>query len=280
MKKVVSFLAVLAVTVFSSGLAWAAQIDTPKSAFATFDSVAIDFAVTLHEWTSATKTTDYGQHAAPASGSIDFVTSGVTLGVEDNQPVVSNVYLKIHSNLTQQPAGTFIYMYTNNKANDTETTAADSYNATYPSSVEADGYNGLVRKGQKAASAYAAGDYAVLQIRAFKIGDAALATYKENGPKDSGIAFPWDDQSGGTKILQDKDTSGFSIDGEVWQTVIGKSGIGYGNWVGYGVPYGGSENINFYDSGDVIIFFNANFKSVVAGNSYGTKSIKFVNMAE
>ena len=159
------------------------------------------------------------------------------------------------------------------------------YNATYarPDTTAGDKreFNGLVRKGQKAAEGYADGDYASLQIRAFKIADTA--TYKENGPKDSNIEFDWDDQSSGTKALMDKDTTGWALNGDSsWQTVIGKSGIGYGNWVGYGAP---AENpsgpaVNFYDSGDVIMFFKATFDHVVAWNSYGTKSIKFVNMTE
>ena len=281
MKKVLSLLAVLTVTVFMASSVWASQIGESKTAFATFDAIELSFDVTMHEWTSATKTTDFGSHAAPTSGSIDFDADSSIIGKSEDTSVVSNVYLKIHSNLAQQPAGKFIYMYTNNKANDSEE-AANSYNAQYAAPDDDQGnhreFNGLVRKGQKAATDYAPGDYALLQIKACKIADTS--SYKDAGPKESDIPFPWDDQSSGTRVLMDKDTTGWSISGEPMETIIGKSGIGYGNWVGYGEPLGGGANCNFYDSGDVIMFFRATFNNVVAGNSYGTKSIKFVNMTE
>lgn len=262
MKKVFSFLTVLALVCMASSV-WAASqpISIVKSAFASFSAVDMVFDVTLYEWQSGK---DYTTYTGTGADSIAFDTSGVTLANPTAQWAGGTVFAKVHSNLTSQQNGTTVYMYTKN------TTNTDGYAAN---AGRKDGdntfYSGLVKKGNT--STYQDGDLAPLFVKCKKISDAN-ESYKSALPAN----FSAEKQFDGSRILVDYSDSNFE-DLQDFARVIGKSGSNGGIWVGYGNDpatdwYAGNE--------DVIIFFGATFDHVTGGSEYGTNTIKFVQTIE
>ena len=263
MKKFFSLLAVLTVTMFMAGSAFA-DVNIVKSAFATFPEVAMVFDVTLYEWESGK---DFTNYTGDGVDSISFDLSGITLANSTPQWASGNVFAKIHSNLSSQQGGTTVYMYTKN------TTDGD-YKANAPrtetwETTTVSLYSGLVRKGNT--TTYQEGDYAPLYVKCKKISDAN-ESYKSTKPAD----FSGEQHYDGSRILADYSDSNFSTLGDLAR-VIGTSGINGGIWVGYG----GDPAANWYSgSEDVIMFFGANFDHVTSGSEYGTTTIKFVQTIE
>ena len=106
MKKYFGLLAVLALLVTASSSAFA-DVNIVKSAFASFDPVAMAFDVTLYEWVSGK---DFTTYSGTGADSVSFDLSGVTLGNTSAQWASGDVFAKISSNLTSQQAGTTVYM--------------------------------------------------------------------------------------------------------------------------------------------------------------------------
>jgi hypothetical protein len=263
MKKFFSLLAVLSlVTMASSSLF--ADINIVKSAFASFDEVAMVFDVHLYEWVPDK---DFTTYTGDGLDAVAFDVSGVTPGNESAQWASGDVFAKIHSNLSSQQSGT-VYMYTKN------TTAGDYQAKAGRTSGEDTLYSGLVRKGNS--STYQAGDFAPLFVKCKKISDAN-ESYKTTKPADFSAEEPFN----GSRILVDYSDSTFSTLPDNAR-VIGMSGVNGGIWVGYGVPSGQTgDPYNWYaGSEDVIMFFGANFDHVMSGSEYGTTTIKFVQTIE
>lgn len=268
MKKLLGLLAVLTVTVFMATSVFAANISITKAAYASFGEVAMAFDVTLYEWVA---NKDFTTYEGEGENAIAFDTSGVTLGNTTAQWAGGTVFAKIHSNLTSQPSGTTVYMYTKNTAN------TDGYAAN---AGKKDGdntfYRGLVKKGNT--TTYQDGDLAPLFVKCKKISDAN-ESYKAALPTD----FSGEQPFAGSRILVDFSDTGFSSLGDNAR-VIGVSGVNGGLWVGYGVPNDAPANTDPYNwyagNEDVIMFFGANFDHVTGGAEYGTNTIKFVQTIE
>jgi len=170
MKKFLSLVAVMAVAVMASSTVWAASFtSTSKAARATFGVSDLVFEVNLKHW-SGTGT----YNAQTTATQINFDASDVTLGTTTVSGAISKDYALIHSNLSQQPANTIVYIYTNNKSNTTNFVAVSS---------GTNGYSGLVRKGQNAT--YVDGDYATIQTKCVQISSANVTYNTTNGPKDA-----------------------------------------------------------------------------------------------
>lgn len=264
MKKFFSLLAVLTVTMFMAGSAFA-DINIVKSAFASFSEVAMVFDVTLYEWQTGK---DYSTYTGTGADSIAFDVSGVTLGNTSAQWAGGTVFAKVHSNLTSQQAGTTVYMFTKN------TTATGDYKANAGrTSGEDTFYSGLVRKGNT--TTYQDGDFAPLFVKCKKVSDAN-ASYKSALPADFSAEEPFN----GSRILVDYSDSNFSTLADL-SRVIGKSGVNGGIWVGYGSDPSTAPATDWYAGNeDVIIFFGANFDHVTSGSEYGTTTINFVQTIE
>lgn len=253
MKKFLSLVAVMAVAVMASSTVWAASFtSTSKAARATFGVSDLVFEVNLKHW-SGTGT----YNAQTTATQINFDASDVTLGTTTVSGAISKDYALIHSNLSQQPANTIVYIYTNNKSNTTNFVAVSS---------GTNGYSGLVRKGQNAT--YVDGDYATIQTKCVQISSANVTYNTTNGPKDA--EFLNDDQYNGDRWLEDKSTTGFTAA----NNIIGKGGVGGGIWQSSG-DWGTT-----YSSEDIVMFFKANFHSVNGGDEYGTDTITFNISAE
>ena len=272
MKKFLSLLAVLAVMVFMGSTVFAAQIGTSKAAFATFTAAPLSFDVTYYHWSGSGDYCKSTDEVDQTTANIQFDASDVTVGVTTDSVAISSDYIKIHSNLNEQPANTFIYVYTDNK-NNTDDFAAVSGKVEGSTTT----YNGLVRKGQGAT--YNDGDFAALQTKFVKISSANANI--TGGPKTA--TFLDDEQYAGDRWMADKSNiyngTAWTRTGEDSFSIIGKSGVGGGIWVGYGAD-GSAPASNWYSQEDVIMFFKAVFNNVNGGDQYGTNTIKFVNMTE
>ena len=267
MKKVFSFLAVLAlvVTVSSSVFAASQPISIMKSAYASFAAVDMSFDVTLYKWV---KDKDFTTYTGDGEDAIAFDTSGVTLANTSAQWAGGTVFAKISSNLTSQQPGTTVYMYTKNTAN-TDGYAANAGRTEGSKTL----YSGLVKKGNT--STYQPGDLAPLFVKCKKISDAN-ESYKSALPADFSAEEPYT----GSRILADYSDTGFSDLADLAR-VIGKSGSNGGIWVGYGSDPQTAPATDWYAGNeDAIIFFGANFDHVTGGSEYGTNTIKFVQTIE
>lgn len=264
MKKILGLLAVLTVTVFMATSAFA-DINIVKSAFASFNEVAMVFSVDLYEWESGK---DFSTYTGTGEDSIAFDVSGITLGNTTPQWAGGTVFAKVHSNLTAQQSGTTVYMFTKN------TTATGDYKANAGRTSGSDTlYSGLVKKGNT--TTYQPGDLAPLFVKCKKVSDAN-ASYKSALPAD----FSAEDPYNGSRILADYSDSTFATLQDLAR-VIGISGPNGGIWVGYGSDPSTAPATNWYAGNeDAIIFFGANFDHVTGGSEYGTTTINFVQSVE
>lgn len=254
MKKFLSLLAVMAVVVMASSAVFAAPF-AAKSARVTFSPSALTFAVNLYHWGGSGNYTNQ-----TSTGTIGFVASDVTLGTTETSSSISSDFALISSNLNQQPANTFVYVYTNNKSNTSDFVAVSS---------GTDGFNGLVRKGQ--AATWVEGDYAPVITKCIKVSSANANYNSPDGPRAA--TFLDNVQYQGDRWLADKSTAGF-VNSE---NIIGKGGVTGGIWCGAG----GDPYTTWYSGAeDVVMFFKANFKSVNGGDEYGTDTITFNTVVE
>ena len=257
MKKFFSLLAVMALVVMASSSVWAAAL-AQKAARVTFTAAAIQFDVALYHW-GGSGSYETGQATATQ---INFVPSDVTLGTVTPSTSTSSDYALITSNLSQQPANTHVYVYTDNVNNSSD------FKAKSPSTT-ADGYNGLVRKGN--GDTFVDGDYATVITKCVAVSSANANYNTTNGPRDA--VFDYDGQSSGDRWLADKSTTGFNSQANV----IGKGGVGGGIYIG---AENSSYATNWYSTEQVVMFFRAIFHSVNGGDEYGTDTIKFNQVVE
>lgn len=266
MKKVFSLLAVLALVIMATS-AWATDFSSiTKSALVTFGSAGdIVFDVNVYTWVSGT---DYktGYTGSGLTTPLSFKTNNISFGSAEYQWAPCNEIIKIHSNLSVQPAGNKVSMYTNNKTN---TTHVATTGRSEGEGAAGKRYNGLVRTGESGKTE----DYALLKIVS-KTATKANLDFPSSMPAAS--VFDAMDNGGRTVVdLQDGNYDSLAEN----STYIGKTGKNGGVWVGYGND--GYSTGNWYSgSDDAILFLGAAFKGVVGGDSYGTETITFVYSVE
>lgn len=247
MKKVFSLLAVLALVCMGS-TAFAAFTGETKKALATIDATGqVEFSVNLYDWEST-------YSAATSTDTIHWDnTNTLTLASDTEQFLCANVYALIKSTITTM--NTKILIYQNNKANTDGHVAVSSRNV---SGVWR--YDGLVdTTGTK---------YATLSYRCRTLTDAkAITTLPNKWPSWQ----PYD----GVRVIYDKNNSDWATQAASEYVVIGGiNAAGGGTWVGSG-DWGTT-----YTKEDVVMFFGAQFKNVLSGESYGTNTIKFNTVVE
>lgn len=273
MKKVFSFLAVLALVVMSSSAVWAVTPFAQKTAKVTFGSApALAFDVKIYNFDS-TKTT-WDQYTTEADD-IGFDTSDFTFGSSTPQLKNGTTFAKISSNLSAQSAGTTVYMYTRNKVVSGDY-KANAFRSEKWGSTNVTLYNGLVRKGNTAA--YTTGDLAPIKIKCAE---------KPATPPTANPTIVWAQSEGdtgadsGVRLLLDMDDSIYSTYGPEAK-VIGISGSNGGVWVGYGVPSEQSgDPYNWYAKDkDVLVYFYTQFTNVAGGDEYGNAAITFSTVTE
>lgn len=266
MKKVFSLLAVLALVCMASSV-WAATTNTSygvKIASVTFRTEAISFEATLYDWVSGK---DFTTYSGTGVGVIGFnVPNTFVLGTTEEQIVPAKTIAKITHNLTQQPVGTTIYIYTDNK------NATGDFKANAPildGSTEY--YGGLVRKGNT--STYVTGDIADLYMI---IRTPTEANTDERNYKTTLPTFTEQYPTIGYKKMIDISDTNFSSYTTA-QRVIGVSGTNGGIW-----HYANDSWVNdkFTGSDAAIIFFGAGFRNVLSGDIFGSSTITFATVTE
>jgi len=271
MKKVVSFLAVLAVTVFmGSGVVFAVNFSsTTCSAYATFAPEDLRFDVELFHWEGSSYSTSVSTDA------INFDTAEVTLGTTTASVTISSDFVKIHSNLKTQKAGTTIYMFTDNTS-----TSMGQYKA-FNGLVQGDTitFNGLVRAGQTEGGSYKDGDFAEIQTKCLSVSSSTLVSL--TSPKN--LTFNNDAQFEGDRWLADKANTYNNVsladkDTDGSMHMIGKTGATGGNWIGG--TWDNNVYVPWFVDEDVVMFFKAVFRNVSSGDSFGTTTITFSIHAE
>lgn len=287
MKKFFSLAVVLAL-VCMAGTAFAATpsaIGTAKKAYITFTAPGIDFQVKLYNWVAGTDFAT-GYTGAEAT-SISFSTDTVVLGTPDASWAKATTFAKIHSNLTSLPAGTSVFMYTDNtkaeytgdyKAKATRSESWGTYNVAL--------YGGLVKKG--VTSTYKAGDLQLLHVLCKKVGTGTGTAdmYKNSLPDISSLSVYGDgrrrlvdihDTIGGETFDHTTDTGTYTS----WREwIIGTSGLDGGLWVGWGHEGSAPDTNWFAGTTDVIVFFAGEFRSAIGGGEYGTENITFGTITE
>lgn len=287
MKKFFSLLAVLAL-ICMAGTAFAitpSAIGTAKKAYVTFTAPGIDFQVKLYDWVSGADFAT-GYTGAEAT-SISFSTDTVVLGTKEASWAKAKTFAKISSNLTALPAGTKVFMYTDNtkadytgpyKALATRSESWGSYNVAL--------YGGLVKKG--VTSTYKAGDLQLLHVLCKKVGTGAgtAGIYQNSLPDISSLSVYGD---GRRRLVDIHDTIGTETFDHVTDTgtytswkewIIGTSGLDGGIWVGYGHENSDPDTNWFAGETDVIVFFAGEFRSAIGGGEYGTENITFATITE
>ena len=266
MKKVVSFLAVAAVVVMMSSAVFAATTNesySTKIASVTFASAeALSLDVKLYTWTSG-KDFATGYSDSDEVEFISFDLADIPFGNDTPKMSTGTVFAKVSSNLTIQPEGTTVYLYTDN-VNETGDYKANASRQDGENKL----YSGLVRKGNT--STYKKGDFAPIQLFVRKVSDANNE-YKSTLPN----FYSTFDYTAGRRNLNDISDTNFATKGAE-EKIIGISGAVGGLWCG-GNP-GGEQWYSGND--DVIIFFGAQFSNVVGNDSYATTAIKFATITE
>ena len=262
MKKVFSFLAVLALVVMASSSVWAIDpvVPTVQKAYATFtDSTAlrVDFDLYLHQDGKAyTFSGETGANYTSTVNDIQFDVSTVHPGrtyFENEAPEFAKgtVFARIQTNAAQKKAGTKILMYTKNT-----TTDNGDYKVKYTNNEQ---YQGLIRKTNN--STFAIGDNAPIEMQFFNKA-AAPTTY----PTTMDINA----EGGNERYIADNQQKGYVTGTD---DLIGKSGQAGGIFAGH-------NNYGDYYGADVIVFFGAWFKTVFDGDEFGTESINIVTVTE
>lgn len=253
MKKVFSFLAVLALAlVCGGGSAFSTTLNetttglTPKQAIATFaDSGTIEFSADLYTWTG-----NYDTRTSTTQ--ITWTTTGITLGSSSVQWKNADVYCLVSSTITTK--GGVVYIYTDNKNNSAPYTAQTS---------QSNYFNGLIRADSNGGAAK--------NFAPIKCWYSALSTAKT----DYNTAQPVINDSSpsyNTRNLNDIGTvSPAEYPFVPAQNVMSNKD---GNFVG--TPASGYD----FTTEDVVIFFGAGFTNVLGGDSFGTTTINFSTIAE
>ena len=246
MKKVVSFLAVLAVVVMMSSAVFAVTFST-NTALASFeDAGSVEFSAQLYKFTGAA--TEYS--APEAVDSITWDVSDIALNSDEEQWKTSQVYCLIKSTITT--AGGRVVIYQDNANND------DDYKATATGTKA-----GLVKKGS------GGGEGNILDFQYMSVKFSSATTYcvtaQPNFQRTEESS--WSDPYGsrGFKDLSDITTTPSAADLD-YITIANNKGIWDGN--------------TFFNKGDNVLFFAATFKNILGRESYGTQTIKFSTQVE
>lgn len=259
MKKVFSLLAVLTVTVFMASSVWAeAFTGTSKTAKAIFTAQDLIFDVELYDWVQGNDYT-FGTGGAYTEQA-DFINfdTNIELGIEDVQKSSGTTFARIHSNLVEQAAGTTIIMFSSNTKTD----------SVYKANAADNGkYKGLIRKGNK--SSYVLGDHAPLHMMSIRV-SSATANFKNTLPTFSN----YETYSAVRDIFDIADDNWSELNKDAFK-VIGTSGAKGGIWLGG--EFSGTVFATKWFSGkeDVILFFQAEFSNVSAGDEFGTDTLFF-----
>ena len=253
MKKVFSFLAVLAVVLMFSSSAWAVFSSSTTVALATIPAGETEFSVQLYDWENT-------YSAITSTNTIHWDTlNTLVLSSGTAQFKCANVYALLKSTMTEK--NTKILLYT------------DNFHNTKHVAVSSDSTNkgrGLVdTTGKK----YAQLSYMCKKLSAAKASQTTLPADSWGDPFDGW--YP----SWGVRVIYDKSDGEYSETNEnaiIASTMGTKSGEERGVWFfGDGNPI-----VNSYTTEDVVMFFGAQFLNVLGGESYGTESITFEKLVE
>lgn len=283
MKKVFSFLAVLALVAMASSAVWAeANLPAAQEAFVSFTATGtLEVSVNLYALPD-TYSGDFSYETNPGTPveKIGFdIGNTFEYGSANTYDSYGNVFAKIHTNLSGMPANEELFMYTRNQSN-----TAAKYKVTANGNRQQDWgdktailYNGLVRGDGKATkedkTGCNPGDYAPIKMYFCKVTDADKTDFQFSKAKLPPI---FGQNQYGTKDLLDfNDTLGGDSVVDIHYTTIGITGADGGIWVG-----NGEYSTDYANSEDVIIFFGARFDHVVAGDTYSTTTITFAYSAE
>ena len=259
MKKVFSFLAVLALVSMVSSSVFAAFTGVSKTAKAIFAEQELIFDVELYDWVSG-KDYTFGTGGAYTQQAdyINFDTN-IELGVEDVQKSSGTTFARIHSNLVEQSAGTTIIMFSSN----TKTDSVYKANAANDNK-----YRGLIRKGNT--SSYVLGDHAPLYMMSVKV-SSATENFKTTLPTFSS----YETYSAVRTIYDIADNDWSTIDRDAFK-VIGVSGSKGGIWLGGEFNNQGAFATKWFSGKeDAILFFQAEFSNISAGDEFGTDTLFF-----
>lgn len=277
MKKVFSFLAVLALLVMASS-AWAEDtLPDPQTAYAEFTAGELNITVDLYSLPEEYSENFYQNVNSGSVSRIEFAfDSNFKLGSSAIYRSTATVFAKIKTNLTAMSGSKNLYMYTNNMNN------SDGYKVDSEKNRRTETYgkfcDGLIRKNGKATepggtatSDYCdQGDYAPIKMYFIKAidADAEGKQFSKTNYPDVYNQDEWSQK--GLKNLHDindvkPDATSFKP-----ETLIGKSGTTGGVYCGQG-----DGNTWYAKDSDVIIFFGAEFRNVVGGDTYSTNTIQF-----
>ena len=266
MKKFFSLLAVLTLVGMVSSSVFAASTGTSygvKTAKVTFTGDALSFDVKLYTYV---KDKDFTTYTGDGVDEIGFsIPDGFVFGQEAAQPITGTTIAKVSTNLRLQPAGTTIYLYTDNvhATGDFKANAAQVWdNKSY--------YHGLIRKGNT--TTYELGDHASIELIIRSVTEAN-SEYKSALPDFSVEHF----YTQGHRGLQDISDDGFGSLG-AQEKVIGISGTNGGIW--HYNNNGAAGTDDYTGTEDAIIFFGAQVQNVLSGDQFGTSTITFATITE
>lgn len=298
MKKVFSFLAVLALVCMASS-AWA-DIPGAKTAIATFGTVTeIDIDIDLYNvpttpsdnfYTNATA----GTTPAPDSGKIEFSVAPIRIGDSAEATAMATVFAKVRTNLTAISSNFKLRMFTKNMENTSD--AYKVYNNAANKKTQNWGgtwvqiCRGLIRANGAATKEtpdydVALGDYAPIKMffSTVNAADKRKYAYSYSGTELSGTV---PDVFGVGKDLcdaQDRRHLPTDPDGEYNDTFAEEKIVGTPGAAG-GIMAEDYVNDNYItryaQDRDVIIFFGATFDHVMSGDTYSTETIVFDFSAE
>ncbi len=252
MKKVFSLLAVLAVTVFMASMVYAQTFAT-KSATASFESAGeVSFSATLYKFTG--QASQYTNPTSAETEGIAWDISTIPLNSSDKHWQASNVYCLIKSTITT--ASGRVVIYQDNAHN------SDEYkdSTTNPTA-------GLVKKNS------GGGSNLVFQYFSCKLEgtDGAKTKYVSSQPNFQRQAPNYNDPYGSRGFKDIGEIGTTPSDADLAYITIAKSS---------GIWDGTSDGSDWFNPGDNVLFFGAEFVNILGGDSYGTQTIKFATQVE
>ncbi len=266
MKKFFSLLAVLTFVTMASSSVWAATTIVgggPKTAKVKFSEQSLSFDVKLYTWE---QNKDFGEYEGDGVSQISFsIPANFVFAKTEAQTLNGLTIAKVTTNLRQLPAGTTVYLYTDNKnaTGDFKANAAMEYD-------NKDYYHGLIRKGNTAS--YQLGDHANIELLIRSVTEANNE-YKTALPDFNNEYY----YTQGHRGLQDISDDGFDSLG-VQEKVIGISGMNGGVW--HYNNNGNTGSDTYTGNEDGIIFFGAKVQNVISGDEFGTTTITFATITE
>ena len=268
MKKILSLLFVMLICASSVLAATSKIVAGPKKAYAKFDVKELVFDVTLFNLAENYKPFGSYDVNTDTTTKVDFDIDNVVPGTTDIAFSSGTVFAKIHSELTAQQPNNYVYIFTKNKQ-----TENPAFNVkvgrtenwgTVEAPVMVTAYNGLVRANGQAtkegSTTYNPGDFAPIKIVCITTATADAGQYSLN-------KFPSFSESKTLLDIDDVTANPEQQESVITQKqTIGKTEVNGGILIGDDT-YSGIE--------DVIMFFGAEFSSVMWGDEYQTDTIVF-----